>query len=103
MSRNSARASSPHWSTAPERVSAYAQWRVSCGSVWEAYRRWSKAPRGDAHLAHAAYMAALDREDEAARVYSRLTKHRPVGIEGLSGVGGVSPRHASPDALFKEK
>jgi hypothetical protein len=47
---------------------------MSCTSVWEAYREWSTAPQADANLAHAAYAAALDREDAAARVYSRLIK-----------------------------
>ena len=61
-------------------VIAYAEWRMSCASVWAAYRQWSNAPRTDAHVAYAAYTAALDREDAAARVYARLTK-RAMGID----------------------
>jgi len=73
----SAHATAPHreqWLAAADPVIAYAEWRMSCTSVWEAYREWSKATRADANLAHAAYAAALDREDAAARVYSRLIK-----------------------------
>jgi hypothetical protein len=57
-------------------VIAYAEWRMSCTSVWAAYWQWSNAPKPDASLAYAAYTAALDREDAAARVYSRVTKRR---------------------------
>ena len=63
----------------PEEVNpviAYAEWRLSCTSVWAAYRQWSNAPKPDANLAYAAYTAALDREDAAAGIYSRVTKRR---------------------------
>ena len=63
----------------PDPVIAYAEWRMSSASVRAAYREWSNAPRTDAHLAYAAYTAALDREDAAARVYSRLSK-RATGL-----------------------
>ena len=62
------------WPAAADPVIAYAEWRMSCTSVWAAYRQWSNAPEADAELAHAAYTAALDREDAAARVYSSLMK-----------------------------
>lgn len=62
------------WSAAVDPVIAYAEWRMSCASVWNAYRQWSIAPKADANLAHAAYTAALDREDAAARTYAHLTK-----------------------------
>ena len=42
------------WPAAADPVIAYAEWRMSCTSVWEAYRQWSKAPKADANLAHAA-------------------------------------------------
>ena len=69
--------SSGRWPADP--VIAYAEWRMSCASVRATYRQWSDAPRTDAHLAYAAYTAALDREDAAARVYSRLSK-RATGL-----------------------
>jgi hypothetical protein len=57
-------------------VIAYAEWRFSSTAVWAAYRHWSKAGKAEAALAYAAFMAALDREDAAARAYSRLMKLR---------------------------
>jgi hypothetical protein len=53
-------------------VIAYAEWRTACLGVWMAYREWTNAPKADGALAHAAYAAALDREDAAASAYSRL-------------------------------
>ena len=51
---------------------AYAEWRTACMAVWMAYQHWTNAPKADGALAHAAYAAALDREDAAASAYSRL-------------------------------
>ena len=48
----------------------YVFWREECQAVWLAYERWSEADRGDHGLAHAAYVAALDREERAARAYA---------------------------------
>ncbi len=72
MSVNAAAASLKEWPAATDLVIAYAEWRMSCTAVWAAYRRWSKAPKAEAEVAHAAYTAALDREDAAARAYSEL-------------------------------
>jgi hypothetical protein len=80
MSMNATLAPSEQLPVPADPVIAYAEWRMSCASVWAAYRQWSNAPRRDAHLAYAAYTAALDREDAAARVYSRLSK-RASGID----------------------
>ena len=80
MSMNATLAPPEQWPVAADPVIAYAEWRMSCASVWTAYRQWSNAPRTEAHLAYAAYAAALDREDAAARVYSRLSK-RATGID----------------------
>lgn len=76
MSMNATLAPLEQWPVAADPVIAYAEWRMSCTSVWAAYRQWSNAPKADAGLAHAAYTAALDREDAAARVYSRLMQRR---------------------------
>ena len=73
MSTNATLAPAEPWPVAADPVIAYAEWRMSCTLVWAAYRQWSRAPKTDAHLAYAAYTAALDREDAAARVYSRLS------------------------------
>jgi hypothetical protein len=55
-----------------KRALAYIDWRLACIRVWAAYREWTRAMRADAVLAHAAYEAALDREDAAATAYARL-------------------------------
>jgi hypothetical protein len=76
MSMNATAAPPKQRPAAGDPVVAYAEWRMSCTSVWAAYRQWSNALKADADLAHAAYTAALDREDAAARAYSRLMKRR---------------------------
>ena len=55
-------------------VLASAEWREECTAVWNAYDWWASAPAEDARRAHAAYRAALDREEAAAKVYARLMK-----------------------------
>lgn len=78
MGRDATATSLQEWPTAADPVIAYAEWRMSCTSVWAAYRHWSNAPKAEAGLAHAAYAAALDREDAAAGAYSRLMLHNTV-------------------------
>lgn len=73
MSMNATAAAFDEAPTVADRVVAYGEWRMSCTSVWEAYRHWSNAPKADEELAHAAYTAALDREDAAATAYSRVS------------------------------
>jgi hypothetical protein len=80
MSMNTTLALPEQWPVAADPVIPYAEWRMSCTSVWAAYRQWLNVPRTDADLAYAAYTAALDREDAAAGVYSRVTK-RATGID----------------------
>jgi hypothetical protein len=55
-------------------VIAYVEWREECMEVWNAYGRWASAPPEDVRRAHAAYRAALDREEAAANVYAGLMK-----------------------------
>jgi hypothetical protein len=55
-------------------VIAYVEWREECTEVWNAYGWWGSAPSEDVRRAHAAYRAALDREEAAATVYARLMK-----------------------------
>jgi hypothetical protein len=77
MSVNATAASFQDEPAVADPVIAYAEWRFSSTAVWFAYRQWSSACEADAALAHAAYTAALDREDAAARAYSRLMNPRP--------------------------
>jgi hypothetical protein len=53
-------------------VVAYVEWREESGTVWAAYSRWARAAAEDSGRAHAAYRAALDREEAAAQVYASL-------------------------------
>jgi hypothetical protein len=50
----------------------YVAWREECEKVWRAYQGWGDANRDDRGLAHANYLAALDREESAAREYAGL-------------------------------
>jgi hypothetical protein len=52
----------------------YANWRKETEAVAESYRSWTRAPRDERWLAHAAYLAALDREEHAACAYRRLVE-----------------------------
>ena len=55
-------------------VISYVEWREECTQVWNAYGWWASAPPEDVRRAHAAYRAALDREEAAAKVYAGLMK-----------------------------
>ena len=49
----------------------YVSWRERCELVEAAHARWNDAARGDRGAAFAAYCAALDREQCAARAHER--------------------------------
>lgn len=53
-------------------VRAYVEWREESSTVWTAYILWADAAAADAGVAHAAYHAALDREEAAAHAYASL-------------------------------
>ena len=55
-----------------DRAIAYLQWRLACTAVRTHIKNWRMTPRQWDRLAHAAYQAALYREDAAAGVYARL-------------------------------
>ena len=55
---------------------AYLSWRRASDVVLESYRAWATAGRGERGLAYAAYQAALDREEDAARTYRELVEQR---------------------------
>ena len=57
-----------------ELLEGYVSWREACGAVWRAYEQWIASDRGERALAYAAYLAALDREERAARTYARRTE-----------------------------
>src|ERR1700759_49429 len=48
----------------------YVSWLQECHAVRLAYQRWVDSSRAEARLAYAGYVAALDREEHAARAYA---------------------------------
>jgi hypothetical protein len=72
-----------------EAVLAYVAWREESATVWAAYGHWSSAAADDASRAHAAYRAALDREETAARVYASLIEQ----VSELTGGAACAGRH----------
>jgi hypothetical protein len=48
----------------------YVHWREQCTEVRETYRQWLDCARDRRRLAYAGYLAALDREEQAARAYA---------------------------------
>jgi hypothetical protein len=55
-------------------IERYVCWREACAGVDSAYAAWHAARRGERRLAGAAYIAALDREQHAALVYSQTVQ-----------------------------
>ena len=53
-----------------ELVERYLSWREESFAVWMAYQQWVDSGRGERRLAYAGYLAALDREEQAARTYA---------------------------------
>jgi hypothetical protein len=53
-----------------EIIDLYLDWREEAAAVADAYARWSGAPAGEEGRSFAAYTAALDREEAAARHYA---------------------------------
>jgi hypothetical protein len=84
-------------------ICVYVSWREECAAVTRAYQDWTAAQAGDGKLAHAAYVAALDREEKAATMYGGLVAqiadaHRALGASAprpggaqRAGVVGVVP------------
>jgi hypothetical protein len=50
-------------------LARYIDWRESAAMVAEVHRRWREDRNGDCGQLHAAYQAALDREETAATAY----------------------------------
>lgn len=54
-----------------ELLDDYVSWREACAAVATAYENWKCAERQDKKLAFSVYVAALDREEQAAAAYQR--------------------------------
>jgi hypothetical protein len=52
----------------------YVDWRERCIEARGAYQRWLDCARGRRCLEYAGYLAALDREEQAARAYADQVK-----------------------------
>jgi hypothetical protein len=69
-----------------ELLESYVVWREECNAVGVAYQHWNGSEtRAERWLAHAGYVAALDREELAARTYANQVKRfsriaRPSGV-----------------------
>lgn len=50
----------------------YLDWQASCQMVADAHARWREAVSGDRGTAFAAYMAALEDEEDASSEYAEL-------------------------------
>jgi hypothetical protein len=55
-------------------LASYATWREASDVVSEAYRGWVAAPGSWRRFAYAAYMAALEREEQAALAYQQTVE-----------------------------
>jgi hypothetical protein len=53
-----------------EAIERYVNWREECGAVKATYECWSRAPREERIISFATCIAALDREECAARAYA---------------------------------
>jgi hypothetical protein len=58
----------------PDFLDSYVRWREACEEVRLAYERSGTAERADSGLAFAAFCAALDREEHAARVHAACAR-----------------------------
>lgn len=60
----------------------YCEWRTECKQVQAAYEQIEHVKPSDRPTAHAAYIAALDREQSACNAYAAhirvITSHRPL-------------------------
>jgi len=66
-------------------LDGYVAWREACADVSAAYERWIRSLRRDRSLAFAAYLAALEREEHASRVYERrIERVRGRTLEAVS-------------------
>jgi hypothetical protein len=62
-------------------IQCYLSWCEACHAVRQTYRRWADSTPAERCLAYSRYVAALDREEQAARIYADQ-------IERLSGISG---------------
>jgi hypothetical protein len=69
--QNSASAEERRRQYVDELIDDYVSWREACASVTASYEKWRCSDRRDKRLAFSVYVAALDREEQAATAYER--------------------------------
>jgi hypothetical protein len=62
---------------ADDLAQCYVSWCEACYVVRLAYRLWVDSTRSEHRLTYAAYVAALDREEQAARTYANHIERLP--------------------------
>jgi hypothetical protein len=67
--QGSALARARHKRYVDELMDDYVSWHEACAEVAVAYENWRHAEREDREIAFGGYVAALDREEQAARIY----------------------------------
>jgi hypothetical protein len=80
-------------------LETYVSWRERCLDVEAGYVAWRGAERSDRGAAFAAYHAALDREQSAARTHERSIARLRAQCATRVGAGGVSPSARPADRL----
>jgi hypothetical protein len=66
-------------------LATYVDWREGCADVEAAHARWADAQRSERGVACAAYRAALDREECAARAHEDSMRRLRAGIAATGG------------------
>jgi hypothetical protein len=64
----------PPSSIVDEFIETYVSWREACEDVRMAYASWRNCPVPQRALGYGGYRAALDREEDAARVHCQVVQ-----------------------------
>ena len=80
-----------------ELLERYVSWREECHAVRLAYQRWVDCARAEGRLAYAGYVAALDREQQAARTYANHIEdfRQVLSCPGPTSGGSRSRAHST--------
>jgi hypothetical protein len=72
----------------------YLDWRDACAAVDDAYRGWPAATGDSTGRAYAACLAALDREESAARSYAEVVDRMDAvySVREYASAVGVVPK-----------
>jgi hypothetical protein len=80
--RSSAFAGGPPREIVDEMIDDYVSWRGACAAVAVSYENWRCSDRPDTKLAFSVYVAALDREEQAAEAYQRAVAQVATALAG---------------------